>query len=186
MNFTIDLLPKVERVKKTKVPVIPVVGFFVTIAATIVLIYSYIEMTKSVEALEASIATQTSARDHLQQQFQQQMTGVTEYNFVTKYQMLEKALNTTYEETIILKNRFYDLLPEEAVIENFSIDNAGDLTMIVTFQSKGQAAIYLHSLLQADFVEAAEVQTIDTSQEEELFYTSLYQLKLKTIAGEGQ
>ncbi|WP_100405002.1 hypothetical protein [Bacillus solitudinis] len=186
MNFTIDLLPNVERSKPIWTPIIPVVGLVVCVATTAILVYSYFDLTDSVENLDSSIVSQTELRDSLQLQFIEETTGVTEYNYVMKYKNLDQTLNTIFKESSELKDNFYRLLPGEASVENFNLENTGSLTLIVRFPSKGDAATYLYRLLQAGFVESAELQSIDISDEDELFYTSLYQLKLKTIVGETQ
>ena len=81
-----------------------------------------------------------------------------------------------------LQERVYSLLPDKAEVMTYTYSNNGELTMTISFYSKGDSALFLHRLLEAHFVDKAEVESI-TADDEKLTYESTFQIKLHTIVG---
>ncbi|MFV8828751.1 hypothetical protein [Alkalihalobacterium sp. APHAB7] len=184
MNISIDLLPqRVKAKERGGVPVIPVAGACAVIVAASFLTFMYVDTKSSVQSLEQEVAAQTEVRNAAEQEFLTKTTGMTEYNYIDYYTNVNTLLDTIYKDTIDLRERVYMLLPDRAEVNSYSFLNNGDLSMQITFQSKGDAAIYLNRLLQAEIVTSAEVQTISISNED-LLYQSQFTLKLDTIVGE--
>ncbi|WP_078430216.1 hypothetical protein [Alkalihalobacterium alkalinitrilicum] len=183
MNINIDLLPQRVKTKEGGFPVIPVAGVLTVVATASLLTYTYFDTKSSVQSLEEQILAQTEVQNTLQQDFLTKTTGLTEYNYVEQYTHMNRLLGSIYKDTIDTKERVYMLLPEKAEVNNYSFVNSGELSMQITFQSKGDAAIYLNRLLNADLVSSAEVQTISTN-DQDLVYQSQFTLMLHTLVGE--
>ncbi|WP_209121982.1 hypothetical protein [Alkalihalobacillus sp. BA299] len=184
MNISIDLLPQRAKAKEGRIPIIPVAGVFTVIATVSFLTYTYFDTKSSVQSLEEQVATQTEVLHTVQQEFLSRTTGLTEYNYVDQYKTMNVFLDNIYKDTMDLKKRVYMLLPEKAVVTNYSYINNGDLSMQITFYSKGDAAVYLNRLLNIDWVASAEVRSISTSGQDFL-YQAQFALKLNTLVGEG-
>lgn len=184
MEFSINLLPQTNsRKEKRSVYLIPILGIIACAASTSFLTYAYFETKNTVQTLTKSIEIQTAARDQLQQEYHTYTTGATEYNYADNYKLLDKYLNNIYVHTTNLQDRVNRLLPDLAEVNAFTYINTGELTFTVTFKSKGDSAIFLHRLLNASFVEQAQVESI-IADEEEIAYKSLYQITLNTLVGE--
>ena len=183
MEIRINLLARPNSIKeKRSVYLIPVLGITAVMAAASFLTYSYVDTKDSVKVLSESIATQTTTRDQLLKEYQGNTTGVTEYNFTDQYRSLDLFLNNIYENTIPLQERVYRLLPDKAEVMTYTYSNSGELTMTISFYSKGDSALFLHRLLAAHFVDTAEVESI-TADDEELTYESTFRMKLHTLVG---
>ncbi|WP_216828810.1 PilN domain-containing protein [Alkalihalobacterium elongatum] len=184
MNISIDLLPQRVIKKEKGLPIIPVVGAFTVIAAASFLTYTYFETKNSVQSLEQQVVAQTAELHQLEQDFITKTTGITEYNYVDYYTSMNTFLGGIYKDTVDLKEQMYMLLPDKAEVTNYSFINNGDLSMQVTFQSKGDAAVYLNRLINSNLVSNAQVESISTS-DDDFLYQSQYTLKLNTLVGEG-
>ncbi|WP_102274401.1 hypothetical protein [Cytobacillus massiliigabonensis] len=184
MEFSINLLPQTNsRKEKRSVYFIPVLGIVAFAASTSFFAYNYFETKNAVQSLKESIATQTDTRNDFQKEYQSYTTGVTEYNYTERYRLLDQYLNNIYENPITLQDRINQLLPDQAKVNAYTYLNTGELTVTVTFNSKGDSAIFLHRLLNANFVEHAQVDSI-IADEEEIAYETLFQIKLNTLVGE--
>ncbi len=184
MEISINLLPQSNNHKqKRPVYLIPAAGILAVAVAVSFLTYHYLDTKDSIKTLSENITAQTTARDHLLTEYQTKTTGVNEYNFTGKYQKLVHFLNTIYIDAGTFQERVQRLLPDRAEVISYIYLNNGDLTLTVTVYSKGDAAVFLHRLLDADFVERAELESI-TADNEDLRYDAVFQLKLHTLAGE--
>ncbi|MCT8137497.1 hypothetical protein H1D32_06920 [Anaerobacillus sp. CMMVII] len=183
MKISINLLPNIEKEKSSNLLLLPIAGLILIIAASAVLLYSYINLSKEVDRLEQTIASSIETKNELQQAFSIKTTGITEHNIIDQYQNVNDFINSIYNDTVGLKTNVYQLLPDNANVESYVFTIDGDLLVTVTFHSKGDTAIYLHRLLQADFVTSALVTSIK-SDIEDASYTSLFEVKLKTMEGE--
>lgn len=186
MRISINLLPHSQIEKEVKSPIllVPIAGLIAVIAAAGFLTYTYFDLNSQVDQLEQNISDQNSVKLDLQQSLSMKTIGLNEYNFLEKYVNVNEFIKTIYMDTVQLKSSVYHLLPEEAIIDSYAFTNSGELDVTVTFHSKGDAAIYLHRLLQAEFVKNAVITTIN-SDTEEILYTSQFQIELKTIVGEA-
>lgn len=186
MEFSINLLPQsTSKEEKRSLYLVPVLGVITVVATTAFLTFSYFNTKSTVETLSESITTQTIERDQLLNEYQQKKAGVTEFNFKDKYLLLNKVLSTTYVETIDLQRKIEFLLPVKAEVNAYTYSNNGELLTTISFSSKGDSAIFLNRLLNAEFVEQAEVETIVT-EEGELNYRAMFNVKLDTVVGEGK
>lgn len=186
MRISIDLLPQSQIDKETQSPIllVPFVGLAAVVAAAGFLTFSYFDLKEEVSRLEQTITEKQSLKGTLQQSLSMKTVGTNEYNFLEKYANVHELIKGIYLDTVLLKDKVYQLLPNESQIDSYSYTNSGDLDLTITFASKGDAAIYLNRLLAAGFVESAIVTNI-TSNTEEIIYTSQFQIKLKTIVGEA-
>lgn len=185
LKISINLLPQshLEKEKSSRFLIIPITGLVVITTAASFLTYAYFDLSTKVDLLNTDIIEKTTLRADLQQTVASKTNGITDYNFSEKYVSVDELMKSTYKDTVQLKSTVYQFLPQDASINSYSYTNNGNLNVTVTFASKGDAAIYLHRLLQADFVESAVVNTI-TSATEEIIYTSQFDIKLKTLVGE--
>ncbi|WP_077214133.1 hypothetical protein [Bacillus dakarensis] len=186
MEISINLLPQNNsRKEKRSVYLVPVLGIVTALGTASFLIYQYFDTKNTVEVLSETIAAQTASRDESLTQYREETAGVTEFNFTDKYKHLHQFLNNLYENTIELQGEVYKLLPASAEVNTYTYSNNGDLFMTVTFDSKGDSALFLHRLLQAEFVIGAVLESI-SAEEEEVAYEAQYTIKLNTIAGEKE
>jgi hypothetical protein len=186
VEFSINLLPQsTSKEEKRSLFLVPVLGVITVVAATAFLMFSYFDTKRSVETLTESIATQTTERDQLLNEYQQKKAGVSEVNYRDKYIKLNQVLSTTYVETIDLQNKLEFLLPVKAKVNAYTYSNSGELLTTIAFYSKGDAAIFLNRLLNADFVEQAEVEII-AAEEGELTYQAMFNVKLNSVVGEKE
>jgi len=178
VEIRINLLPQSNSHKeKRSVYLIPVLGIAAIVVTLSFLTYRYFDTKDSIKTLTESIAAQTTTRDTLLKEYQGNTTGVSEFNFTDQYKSLDQFLNNIYENTIPLQERVYRLLPDKAEVMTYTYSNNGELTMTISFYSKGDSALFLHRLLAAHFVDTAEVESI-TADDEELTYESTFQITL--------
>lgn len=186
MEISINLLPQNNsRKEKRSIYLVPVLGIVTSLGTASFLIYQYFDIKDNVEYLSESVAAQTENRDEYLTQYQQETAGVTEYNFTDKYKVLDHFLNGLYENTIELQENVFNLLPDTAKVNTYTYSNNGDLLMSVTFASKGDSALFLHRLLQAEFVNGAQVETI-LAEEEEIAYQAQFTIVLNTLVGDEE
>lgn len=187
VEFSINLLPQTTRRKERRaLYLVPVLGVATVIATTVFLVYSYFDTKNSVQALSERITAQTTLRDQLLQEYQAKNIGVTESNFAEKYRSLNQLLGSIYVDTVDFHEDIVHLLPAKAEIDAYTYANNGDLLTTISFYSKGDSAIFLNRVLNADFVEDAEVELITAEAEEELTYQSMFNIKLDTVVGEEE
>jgi hypothetical protein len=186
VEISINLLPQSHRHKATRsVYLIPILGIAAVLAAASFLTYSYFDTKHSIQTLSENITAQTTVRDQLLKEYGERTAGVTEFNVRDQYIVLDDFLNNIYKNTIDLQKRVHFLLPGKAEIMASTYSNNGELTMTISFYSKGDSAIFLHRLLNAPFVDSAEVESI-TIDDEKLTYESIFQIKLDTLVGEAK
>lgn len=184
MEVSINLLPQHKRHKeKRTIYLIPVIGIMAVVVIASILTYSYIATKSSITLLSKSITEQTAVRNQMMKQFQQKNTGITEYNFAEKYKKLHEFLHSIYKSTSGLYEEIVHLLPNNAEVTSYAYINNGDLTITINFASVDDAALFLHQLLNADFIENAEMESISTNTGNPT-YKSIFHLKLNTLAGE--
>lgn len=187
MEFSINLLPQTTSSKERRsLYLVPILGVATVVATTSFLAYSYFDTKNSVETLAESITAQTTVKDQLIQEYQKKQAGVTEYNFTEKYRSLNQFLGSIYVNTIEFHEDIVRLLPTNAEIDAYTYSNNGDLLTTISFYSKGDSAVFLHRILNAEFVERAEVEMIAAEDEEELTYQSMFYIKLDTVVGEEE
>ena len=183
MEIRINLLPQSNSQKETRsLYLIPVIGIVVVLAAFTYFTYYYFHTKDSIEQLSENIATQTTERDSILNEYQASTTGVTAYNFIDRYRSLNLFLNRIYENTIQLHESVFLLLPDQAKVMTYNYANNGDLSMTISFYSKGDSALFLHRLLGAKTVDTAEVESI-TADDETFTYQSTFKIKLHSIVG---
>lgn len=184
MNFSIDLLPQERRNRLNRLPyLLGAAGLFLVISALLLILF--ITGKSSIHKLDEEIATSTEARDTVLAEITARRTGVTEYNFVDKYNKIHGFLNAIYENPITIKEDLYNLLPEGGSVSHYTFENTGALSMTVLFQTKDAAATYLQQLLEADFVTEAKVTSISLNTETNL-YEAYFEATVVTLEGEPQ
>jgi type IV pilus assembly protein PilN len=182
VNVSIDLLPQARRDRLSRLPLlIGTTGLFLLIAT--LLISLYITGKNSVEELDQQITTKTQTRDTLLTEISARRNGVTEYNFVDKYELISSFLNGVYKNPISLKKDLDLLLPEGGSVSNYTFDHTGTLSMTIQFSTKEEAATYLENLLIADFVTEAKVTSITLNAEKNV-YEANYEAQVVTLEGE--
>jgi len=185
LRINIDLLPHSQiETEKSAIIVIPILGLILVVLIVGYFTYSAFHLNSQATQLDENIIENNGLILNLEETLANKTTGITEFNYSDKYLNVDGFINTLYKDTIELKSSLYYLLPENANVESYAYTNSGDLNVAITFPSKGDAAIYLNRLLQAEFVETAFVTTIN-SDTEEISYTSQYVVKLKTLVGEA-
>lgn len=184
MNISIDLLPQERRNRLNRLPfLLGAAGMFFVISALLIIVFS---MGKSsIHELDEKIATNTLTRDTMLAEITSRRTGVTEYNFVDKYNKIHGFLNGIYRNPITIKEDLYKLLPEGGSVSNYNFENTGVLSMTILFSSKDSAATYLHRLLEADDVTEAKVTSISLNTEKNL-YEAYFEATVVTIEGDQQ
>lgn len=184
MNFSIDLLPQERRNRLNRLPyLLGTAALFLVISALLIILF--ITGKSSIHELDEKIATSTEARDTVLAEITARRSGVTEYNFVDKYNKIHGFLNAIYKNPINIKEDLYKLLPEGGSVSNYTFEHTGALTMTVLFPTKDSAATYLQQLLQADFVTEAKVTSINLNTENNL-YEAYFEATVVTLEGELQ
>ncbi|MEK3992554.1 hypothetical protein [Robertmurraya sp. FSL R5-0851] len=184
MNFSIDLLPQERRNRLNRLPyLLGAAGLFLVISALLIILF--IMVKSSVHELDEKVAKSTEARDTVLAEITARRTGVTEYNFVDKYNKIHGFLNGIYKNPITIKEDLYQFLPEGGSVSNYTFENTGALTMTVMFPTKDAAATYLQQLLEADFVTEAKVTSISLNTETNL-YEAFFEATVVTLEGEQQ
>jgi len=184
VNFSIDLLPQERRNRLNRLPyLLGAAGLFLVISALLIILF--IMVKSSVHELDEKIAKSTEARDTVLAEITARRTGVTEYNFVDKYNKIHGFLSGIYKNPITIKENLYKLLPEGGSFSNYTFENTGSLSMTVLFQTKEAAATYLQQLLEADFVTEAKVTSISLNTDTNL-YEAYFEATVVTLEGEQQ
>jgi hypothetical protein len=182
VNVSIDLLPQARRDRLNRLPLLIGTTGLILVIATL-LISLYITGKNSVGELDQQITTKTQTRDSLLAEISTRRNGVTEYNFVDKYELISSFLNGVYKNPISLKKDLYEFLPEGGAVSNYTFDNTGTLSMTIQFSTKDEAATYLEKLLLADFVTEAKVTSISLNVEKNV-YEANYEAQVVTLEGE--
>ena len=183
MEIRINLLPQTYSTKeKSSVFLIPVLGIVTVVVTASILTYSYFDKKNSVQSMSDQIAAQTTTRNELLNDYQQKTFGVTAFNFTDQYKAMDGILDSTYIISSETHERLKSLLPKKAEVTDYTYSNNGEVTMTVNFFSKGASALYLDALLNAPYVNEAQLVNI-TVDEETFTYDSTYELKVDTLVG---
>jgi len=184
VNINIDLLPQERRNTLNRRPfLLGAAGVFFILSALLIVLY--ITERSSVHELDKKIATETKANDKMLAEISSRRTGVTDYNFVDKYQKIHGFLNGIYKNPIIIKEDLYKLLPEGGSVSSYTFENTGTLSMTILFPSKDAVATYLQQLLQADFVTEAKVTSISLNTEKNV-YEANFEATVVTLEGDQE
>ncbi|GLB58377.1 PilN domain-containing protein [Cytobacillus sp. NCCP-133] len=185
MEIRINLLPQVNsRKERRSAYLLPFLAVTAIIFFAAFLVYTYFDAKESLRTLTEKVTAQTSERDQKREELTKRTNGINEYNFKDKHKLLNNALNGIYKNTIELQKSIYMLLPENAKVASFSYLNTGEASLTIKFYSKGDSAIFLHDLLNAEFIEDAKLISI-SANDKELIYESDFELKLKILKGDG-
>ncbi|MDT8859514.1 hypothetical protein N0O92_04655 [Alkalihalobacillus sp. MEB130] len=184
MKINIDLLPQKTERKDSTVLIIPVAGAVMIFLLAIYVTVSFIHLSSSVAKLGANVEEQTAYLDELNVELLEKQTGTTAYNFVDHYTQLEHVLHSIYQDATVIRKELFSFLPTETEVNEYDYDHAGNVTMVVTFSSKEDAAIYLNRLLHVDMVMDAKIETI--SLVEQNGFRSLLHVELNSLVGDKQ
>jgi type IV pilus assembly protein PilN len=162
MLVEINLLPKKEHKKSSQLIIAILILLFFTMSFSVIFIQgnSYSSKIDSVDKQIESLQKLNAAQET-------KMTDVEAGNSVVK---LQEALIWAEQypmETVPLMQNIITLLPERGFIKNFEYSNLDSVLITIQFDSTRDAAFYLSSLKQSEWVqEAALLKVMAVTMEE--------------------
>lgn len=152
MLVEINLLPKKNR--KSKVIFI-MIGIMIVLLVAIVSFYIW-----QIHAKEAKLAETQNQLDTTLNIIEQKNKKLAEYNSSTSVQELEQAIqwaDTQSFNSVFLLEQLTRMLPERGFILDFKIDANYKINQLIQFDTRSDAAYYLHTLLANEWVEEAVI-----------------------------
>jgi type IV pilus assembly protein PilN len=99
-----------------------------------------------------------------------QEKNLTDYTSSTAYAELEAAIQWTEKlpiSTVLILRHISSLLPERGFILNFNYTDEGTVNTLVQFDTSREAAYYLKSLKDSEFIEKVNLTSLVTSNSED-------------------
>jgi type IV pilus assembly protein PilN len=165
MLVEINLLPQKEKKSKLSFVLIGVAVFLLILGA--VIIYLFIQnKNQELTTIENQI-TQTTII------LEAERNKLATYENSTSVKDLENAIQWAKDQPfdlVYVLQEITKLLPERGFITEFEIDEENKIKQIVQFDTKSEAAYYLHSLLTLEWIEDAvisEAKSTDILKENE-------------------
>ncbi|MDF1506879.1 hypothetical protein PZE06_01650 [Robertmurraya sp. DFI.2.37] len=156
MLIDINLLPQKEAKNKSLLTFIVISCFLLFIGGAFAF-WINATYTKKLENIEQQIAT-------AEQLVASEQQKITAYESASSIADLENAVKWAKSYPIktvpILKN-LTALLPERGFIQSINYEETGLLQLTIQFEMSREAAYYLNSLLESDWVTNARLETLD-------------------------
>ncbi|MBB6445869.1 PilN domain-containing protein [Bacillus benzoevorans] len=113
-----------------------------------------------INAKEAKLSETQNQLDTKLAMIEQKNQQLKEYNASTSVQELEQAIkwaDTQSFDSVFLLDQLTKMLPERGFILDFKIDENYKINQVIQFDTRSDAAYYLHTLLAHDWVEEAVI-----------------------------
>jgi type IV pilus assembly protein PilN len=150
MLVEINLLPKKEHKKSSQLIIAILILLFFTVSSAFIYIQgnSYSSKIESVDKQIESLQKLNAAQ-------QAKMTDVEAGNSAVKLQAAVEWAEQYPMDTVPLMQNIIALLPERGFIKNFEYSNLDSVLITIQFDTTRDAAFYLSSLKQSEWVEEA-------------------------------
>ena len=152
MLVEINLLPKKSKKGKTIIIIIGIIVFLLVLVSAF-----FIWQIQSKEAVLADTQNRLDITMNILEEKNKQLA---EYNSQTSVQELEQAIKwaeTQSFDAVFLLDELTKMLPERGFILDFKIDENYKINQVIQFDTRSDAAYYLHTLLANEWVEEAVI-----------------------------
>lgn len=157
MLVEINLLPQKEAKNKSLL-------LLAIISAVILLIGGFFVywLNHSYNSRLASLEQQISTTEQLVESEQEKVVSYEASNSLTELEnTVQWAKDYPIKAVPILK-KLTEMLPERGFIQSFTYEEIGTITFGVQFETSREAAYYLNSLLESDWVKEAKINKVET------------------------
>ncbi|MFT9599052.1 hypothetical protein [Mesobacillus sp.] len=162
MLVEINLLPKKERRKSSQLIIAAII--LILIAITISIIYfqgrSY---GNEMELIDKKISTLQKLNNVQQEKLAEENAG----NSVIKLQEAVQWIEQYPVQTVPIMQNIISLLPERGFIQSFEYSNMDSILVTIQYDAARDAAFYLSSLKQSEWVREAELMNVVAAEIEE-------------------
>ena len=162
MLVEINLLPKKERRKSSQLIIAATI--LILIAITISIIYfqgrSY---GNEMELIDKKISTLQKLNNVQQEKLAEENAG----NSVIKLQEAVQWIEQYPVQTVPIMQNIISLLPERGFIQSFEYSNMDSILVTIQYDAARDAAFYLSSLKQSEWVREAELMNVVAAEIEE-------------------
>lgn len=159
MLVEINLLPKKNSKSKAVFVIIGIILFLLVVTVSF---YSW-----QINAKKAKLAETNSQLDTTLAIIDEKNRQLEEYNSSTSVQELGQAIKwaeTQSFDSVFLLDELTKMLPERGFILEFKIDENYKINQLIQFDTKTDAAYYLHNLLTNEWVEEAVISEANSSE----------------------
>jgi len=155
MLVEINLLPKKEHKKSSQLIIAILVLLFFTVSTSVIYIQG-----NSYNSKIDSVDKQIESIQKLNEVQQAKMIDVEAGNSAVKLQAAVEWAEQYPMDTVPLMQNIIALLPERGFIKNFEYSNLDSVLITIQFDATRDAAFYLSSLKQSEWVEEAVILNV--------------------------
>ncbi|WP_462412381.1 PilN domain-containing protein [Neobacillus sp. Marseille-QA0830] len=175
MLVEINLLPQKEQTKSSLLIVL--IGFLLIFIFAGVYYYFQISSVKSdITAVDREITVTQKLRAAEEKKLQDSAST----DSVSKLKTAIEWANTYPIQTIPVMRQLTSLLPERGFIQSFGYTEAGTISLTVQFDSSREAAYFLNSLHDSDWIEDASLSSLTAAVQEDTSTTGSTQTNTTT------
>ena len=156
MLVEINLLPQKERKNKSLL-LLAIISIIILLIGGFFAFWLNGTYVNRLASIEGQIATteQLVAID------QQKVTSDVSSDSVSQLENMVEWAKQYPIKTVPVLNKLTEFLPERGFIQTFQYEETGMVLLSIQFESTREAAYYLNTLLQSDWIEDAKLNTIN-------------------------
>jgi type IV pilus assembly protein PilN len=159
MLVEINLLPQKKQRKSSTVIKIVILLALVMMLASLVIYWQVQRYNNKINDIQANISKIQQSIDSLQQDVSAESTN----SYLELSNAVEWSMSYPIKSVAVLKH-LTSLLPERGFLLNYSYSEAGTISLSVQFDTKKEAAYYLKSLNDSEWIEAVNLSQLSSSQ----------------------
>jgi type IV pilus assembly protein PilN len=162
MLVEINLLPKKEHKKSSQLMIALFIVMILAVSTSVIYIQG-----NSYEGKLASVDKQIETVQNLNTAQQEKMTDAQTANSTAKLEAAVQWAEQYPLETVPLLRNVISLLPDRGFIQNFEYSNTNSVIIKIQFDASRDAAYYLSSLKQAEWVQEVDLMNVVAETKEE-------------------
>ncbi len=156
MLVEINLLPQKERNNKSLL-LLAIISSIILLIGGFFTFWLNGTYVKKLASIEEQIAT----TEQLVAINQQKVTSDGSSESVTQLENMVEWAHQYPIKTVPVLNKLTELLPERGFIQTFQYEETGMVLLSVQFESTREAAYYLNTLLQSEWIEDAKLNAVN-------------------------
>jgi type IV pilus assembly protein PilN len=161
MLVEINLLPQKKQRKSSTVIKIVILLALVMMLASLMTFWQVQRYNSKINGIQTNISEIQQSIDSLQQNVSSESTN----SYLELSNAVEWSLSYPIKSVAVLKH-LTSLLPERGFLLNYSYSETGTISLSVQFDTKKEAAYYLKSLNDSEWIEAVILSQLSSSQME--------------------
>lgn len=155
MLVEINLLPKKEHRKSSQLIIAGISALIIAITFSVIYLQGS-SYEKEMEQVDEQISNLQKLNNVQQEKLAEENAG----NSVVKLQEAVQWAEKYPVQTVSIMQNIISLLPERGFIQSFEYSNMDSVLVTIQYDAARDAAFYLSSLKQADWVEQAELLNV--------------------------